>query len=484
MTKDTTSKTPENLRLCHTVGREWKPFPIDLLPDPIRAYVVEGGKAMGTDPVMVAFPLLASVAALIGNKRRISPKPGWVEPPNLYAAIIADPGCVKTPAHTHALKAIRQLQQERFATYRESMKSYEEELQAWNDAKKTERGPKPEKPICEELYVQNTTTESLAEVLENNPRGLLVERDEISGLFDSMNSYKRTGDDEQFFLSAHRSENVKINRKSGDKKIIVVTAASLSIAGGLQTEVFKRVMARTDRQESGMLARFVLAMPPEQERRWADHEIDPESVDEIAGLLGSIMALEMEEPGKPVTLKLDTEARGLFVWFFNQVNEEREGMSNPASRSFLAKTEATALRFALVHHIIREATGDKSLKNALQVDGASMRAGITLAEWVKEEGLRIYETLLGALDIEARADVALFEYLRNEYPEGTTARELSRRKHSQFPTASRAESALERLSDTGLLLKDYQGPGEKGGRPTYTYKPKNKGGDMTQPQKP
>jgi hypothetical protein len=49
----------------------WVPFPGALLPEPVRAFVSEAAEALSTDPVFVAFPLLASVAASVGNRRRI-----------------------------------------------------------------------------------------------------------------------------------------------------------------------------------------------------------------------------------------------------------------------------------------------------------------------------------------------------------------------------------------------------------------------------
>jgi len=54
----------------------YRPFPIDALPEPISAFVAEAARAIGCDESYVALPLLASVAAAIGNTRRIQLKRG------------------------------------------------------------------------------------------------------------------------------------------------------------------------------------------------------------------------------------------------------------------------------------------------------------------------------------------------------------------------------------------------------------------------
>ena len=57
----------------------WQPFPVDVLPQPVRGFVVAGAKAIGCDQAYIALPLLASLASAIGNTRRIQLKRSWTE---------------------------------------------------------------------------------------------------------------------------------------------------------------------------------------------------------------------------------------------------------------------------------------------------------------------------------------------------------------------------------------------------------------------
>ena len=52
--------------------RMYQPFPVDALPEAIRGYVMAAARAIGCDPAFVALPLLAALAAAIGNTRRSS----------------------------------------------------------------------------------------------------------------------------------------------------------------------------------------------------------------------------------------------------------------------------------------------------------------------------------------------------------------------------------------------------------------------------
>ncbi len=82
---------------------QFQPFPTDTLPEPMRGFVVAGAKAMGCDTSYFALPMLTSVAAAIGNTRRIQLKRGWTEPAILWTAIVGDSG-IRLEAHGDRLR--------------------------------------------------------------------------------------------------------------------------------------------------------------------------------------------------------------------------------------------------------------------------------------------------------------------------------------------------------------------------------------------
>ena len=52
----------------------YEPFPVDVLPEPLRQFVIEAAVSIGCDPCYIAMPLLAACAAAIGNTHRLEVK--------------------------------------------------------------------------------------------------------------------------------------------------------------------------------------------------------------------------------------------------------------------------------------------------------------------------------------------------------------------------------------------------------------------------
>ena len=77
---------------------------------------------------------------------------------------------------------------------------------------KKSRGPRPESPPpCDRRLVSDTTVEALVPILEANPRGVVLEMDELSGWLRSFNEYKGgRGKDVPHYLSMHRAGLRKI----------------------------------------------------------------------------------------------------------------------------------------------------------------------------------------------------------------------------------------------------------------------------------
>ena len=89
----------------------WRPFPVDVLPEPIRGFVKAGATAMRCNEAFIALPLLAALASAIGATRRIQLKPGWCEPSVIWTALVAESGTLKSPAQDFALDILRRAQQ-------------------------------------------------------------------------------------------------------------------------------------------------------------------------------------------------------------------------------------------------------------------------------------------------------------------------------------------------------------------------------------
>jgi putative DNA primase/helicase len=81
------------------------------------------------------------------------------------------------------------------------MRAYKiESKQAEKDGEPADRPP--DTPDMARTLVGDTTVEALADIMDKNPRGVLINRDELAGWVRGLDQYKGgKGNDRQFYLS-------------------------------------------------------------------------------------------------------------------------------------------------------------------------------------------------------------------------------------------------------------------------------------------
>lgn len=480
-------ESPENQRFRRQ-GREenriqpFQPFPTEALPQPIGTFVESASKAIGCDSSFVALPLLSVLAAAIGNTRRIQLKRGWFAPPIIWTAVVGESGTMKTPAFQLVMKPIENRQRQALEQNAEAMKGFEDEmaryekhLAEWKKDKKNDGEPprKPMRPKAARCLVKDTTVEALAPILMDNPRGVLLCRDELAGWIGSFDKYSKGGKggnaDAAHWLSMFNGDSITVDRKTGEPRTIYVPQAFTTVTGGIQPGVLNRALG-TEHRESGLAARLLLAWPPRKPRRWTEAEIHPSDESSLADLVGKLFELEPTEDDdgnpRPVIVKLDADAKQAFKDYVNAHGQEQVKLEGDLAAAW-SKLEETPARLALVIHMVRCA--DSVPFDSIspdRIDGESMKAAIRLAEWFKAETKQVY-TLLAEPD-EAREQRKLVEWIESKG--GTiTARELQQafRKYRQ---AIDAEADLNELAKLGFGEWFEIQPGPDGGRPTREFR--------------
>jgi hypothetical protein len=235
-------------------------FPVTGLPDPVDKFVMDAARAIGCDPSYVALPLLAGLAAAIGNTRRIHLKHSWNEPAIVWGAIVGDSGTLKSPALEVALRPIRRRQHAAMKQFAEAMEAYkvqlmeyEKQLAAWKRSSEGgERPVKTEEPVAVRCWCDDSTIEALAVLLQQNPRGLLLVRDELAGWLGSFDRYNQgRGADAAKWLEMFGGRSIMVDRKSGQSKTIYVQRAAVSVTGGIQPETLRRALG-AEHRENGL----------------------------------------------------------------------------------------------------------------------------------------------------------------------------------------------------------------------------------------
>jgi hypothetical protein len=457
--------------------KQFQPFPTDILPEPIREFVAAGARAIGCDAAMIVLPLLAALASAIGATRRIQLKDGWCEPAVLWTAIVAESGSHKSPAQELALRALRKIQTFKLEEHPELQESYERnlllydvDLKSWKTkgVKKGEHPPeKPEEPSVDRYLVKDITLEALAERLSKNPRGLLVDCDELASWFGSFDQYRAgKGGDASKWLSMHRAEPLLIDRKTGLNKNLFIKFAAVSITGGIQPATLCRTLGQ-EHFENGLAARMLLAAPPKRRKKWNTDCVDAGVLLRVEKVFARLLALKFETDDNdspvPRDLQLTSEGQQVWVDFFDQ----HAGLQFEATGKFaavLAKIEAVAARLALIVHLARCATDDPTLEDLDFVDAASMRPGVTMARWFVDEARRVY-AVFSETDQE-RNQRRLVEWIERQ-SKPVTAREVQQGCR-WLRDSGAAEEALNELAKAGHGQWEPTPPGRRG-QPTRRF---------------
>ena len=450
------------------------PFPTDLLPGPWADLVREGATAVGCDESFLALPALTAIAGAIGNTRRIYLGRNWSEPAVVFACVVGDSSSLKSPAQAHVTDPVRDRQQQLIEEYQKRKQEYDDDLARWAEDTKLfkqkkgdDPGPKPEEPTLTRVYCSDTTIERLAELLHENPRGLLVIRDELSAWLGGFSRYKArgAGSDLPNWLEMHRAGPVAVDRKSGDRKFTFVPRAAVSVIGGIQPHILSAQLT-PEFMASGLTARVLFAMPPRRSKAWIEIEVPAATTRAVSRSLDDLLALDFvtDESGKlkPAVVALSPASKKLWVAFYNEWAAVQAAAEGDLCAAF-GKIEAYAARFALLHHVVTTAAATASTG---QVSGESMAAGIGLAKWFAHETTRVYQML--AESAEERDTRRLVEHVRR-HGGRITVKQLQRSNQRKYRTAEVAEADLEGLVGMGLGAWVISRPGMKGGRPTKEF---------------
>lgn len=450
---------------------EWNPFPVNLLPLAVRKYVHETAEGMSSDPAMVALPMLAGLAAAIGNTRTIMLKSDWEEPAIIWAAIVADSGSYKTPAMRKALMFINERERDIEQQNAEALAGYEAErtvhecaVATWKQQSRRlgdEAGlppAAPRHPGRTALVVSDATVEAVGQVLGENPRGVLLERDELAGWLAGFDRYKsggagRVSSEVGHWLSMHNAGSLRFNRKSTGR--VFVPRATLSIIGGIQPDTLTQAIGQ-EHVANGLIARFLLAAPPRRPKRFSTNTATFESIDSARRLFTTLYSIPQLE--NPMALPLARDGEAAYQDFYER-NAARQEVASGVLASMLAKIEAAAARLALIIHVCRQAAEDPTLPNA--VDADSIAAGVGLAEWFAAEWQRVYEITIGGAKPGDR-DKDLLHWISSQGGE-VAARDIGQRLR-RYRDSDTLEQAINRLVQAGKL-RTFHEQNEKGGPP-------------------
>ena len=249
-------------------------------------WINERAKAASAPADFVALALLTFSAGIVGNSVKVLPQPkdapDWEEPVALWTALIGLPSSGKTPALKPFTKAIRGIEKRLSTQYAPAIEEQKQaaelagiEYTAWksNARKAKEKGEAiPERPAASypppevrvpRIWVMDTTIEALAGLMQHNPNGLFLFRDELFSWLGNMSRYSN-GTDQPQWLEFYNGGALMVDRKSQPEPT-VIDEALMSVIGGIQPARLNELLEGAD---DGLFSRFLYIAPstPELER--------------------------------------------------------------------------------------------------------------------------------------------------------------------------------------------------------------------------
>ena len=450
-------------------------FPVDVMPASCRPLIEEATAALGCAPELVALPMLATLSSAIGTTRIIEVKGGWREWASLFVAVVASPGAMKTPAAKVAKKPAFDRQRELGKNYADEKEEWKREVREWEvekrDAQKAgEPAPEqPDAPAMGRCVASDTTVEALVSILEENPRGLLVHRDELAGWVRSMDQYKGgKGSDRQHWLNLWSTDEVIVDRKSRMGEPVILSRPFVSLFGGIQPAMLGELGAGV---EDGLMDRFLFAYPAQRHIRFTEHEISAEAEGKYAALYNGLanLLLVTDEYGDPTPkpLTLSSEAKQLFARTVDASAAEILVPGFPARlEGVWAKMRGYLARLSLVFAVCRCVAG--GLREE-RIEAEDVEAAAKLLDYFKAHAWRVYGELSAPdpLDLLAAELRDLLEKTGGRWEGSATElhQTLDERAVMDLPERSEELSKLVlRIRERSPALEVSQGWRKVGGR--------------------
>jgi Protein of unknown function (DUF3987) len=438
-----------------------EPFPITTLPARLVAFVEDVAHARGCPTDYVAVPVLALAGAAIGARRALEVKVGWRERPCLYAAVIGPPGSAKTPALSAVAAPV-------YAEQTRRMDDYRPRKELW----RREGGEKSTlpKPVLQSVFVSDITTEKLACLLQENPLGLAIIRDELAGWVAGMDQYKAKGKggDRQFFLSAWAGEPVRVDRKNQDEPLLV-PHPFVAVIGGLPPALLTRLRGERGIAD-GFFDRILFSYPtplPVTRETWAC--ISEEAAASWSNVLTRLWDLKPESTSdggtRPHFVYLTVEGRRAWERFTEALAADlnREEVPDPI-KGHLAKFKGYGARLALIVHCLRLVCGEATDEN---VDGESVDRAARLVAYFHSHCLKVHAAL--GSDTKALEATRLWKWIQQRTELTFTRRDAYRAMRGRVGRVDDLDPLLALLVKHGYVRPvDVSRPGP-GRRPSELY---------------
>lgn len=403
----------------------------EMIPEPLRGWVVDITHRMQTPLDFASVTALVAIGSIIGAACTVRPKQvdNWEITPNLWGACIGRPSVVlKTPSMNEVMSLLDKLQnaygerhekemiETEFETLATKVKTDAIKSQLTKLNKDTSNGEladsdaitrlkedyvrltqqaKDETPNRRLFKTNEISIQSMTMLQNQNPRGLLMFRDELTGLMVKW-SREDGGDERAYFLEGWNGNSSYTDYKVG-RGLTEAKQVCISVLGGIQPDKLKNYLNQAKNgNNDGLVQRFQLGVWPDEPTDWELIDTTPNKVekDRVYKIYEKLAEMDFVKSGatqdaddeKPY-FRFDPAAQVIFnKWFTYMRTEKIPQESNPLMLEHLGKYSSLVPSLAVIFHCIGLADG-----NAIgNISEESIMLAVVWVGYLETHARRIY----------------------------------------------------------------------------------------------
>lgn len=503
----------ERARAAVDIARGWpEPQPIPdglrpvpqlsdrLLPEALRPWIADISERMQAPIEFPAVPAIVALASVIGSQICIRPKrrDDWEIISNLWGAVVGRPGAMKSPAIEQALRPLRRLVAEAAKAFEGEMSEFAfeaEKAKARKDAARDNLKKAAKKgedldaykdelsgtgltmPTERRYIVNDSTVEKYGELLNENPTGLLIFRDELTGWLRSLDDERRAND-RAFYLEAWGGAGSYVYDRIG-RGTLKIENITTSIIGGIQPgrlESYLRGAMSGGADDDGLIQRFQLLVYPDLPAEWrlVDQWPDTAAKDTAFAVFKQLAKIEWTGDSDKKFLRFDDQAQDFFdEWLTDNARTLRSGeIEHPAMEAHLSKYRSLIPSLALIFELAERAAarnGELTVSGADTVGLPAVKMAAAWGSFLWAHAQRTYGLAINAAANQARTIARKLQ--AGALEDGFKARDVWRHGWSGISSPEAVRDPLDVLESLGWVRSiEIRNPaGERGGRPTVQY---------------
>jgi hypothetical protein len=327
-------------------------------------------------------------------------------------------------------------------------------------------------PVCRRYIVNDVTVEKVGELLKDNPEGLVLLWDELSGWMGLM-EHPEYVNARAFYLSAWSGKHPYTYDRIG-RGSLFVEAACLSVFGAMVPGTLEHYLraAFSGEKADGFIQRFQVLVYPDVPPSWeyVDRPIDQAARDRAfralmqLGLLTPAGFHAIEEPDEIPFVRFTPAAQGTWreahEWSMNLARATDE---HPALRSHFSKYSKLLAALALIFYSFRVVDG----ADCTSIEFDDIVRAWEWARYLESHARRIYQFVISVNETAARV---IAEKLRKQrLPSPFSVRDIQRKQWAGLRSKEDVEAGLAVLEECAWVRAEAPAAGKTGRPPSARF---------------